>query len=93
MGSGTGRCCRQVLSRLQIALAKRQTRPPAEFAPPSLAPSLAGSIARLDRVLNEYPTKEIPAAERSFYDFHLYTQAAMLRQFIQPNRGVDCRKT
>jgi hypothetical protein len=74
-----GTCC-VFAQRLLGALGKRQAAP-AETATPGLADSLARSIARLDRLVRSYPAQQIPARQRSFYDFHLRTQAAMLRQY------------
>lgn len=67
-------------NRLLGALAKKRPKP-AELAAPSLPAALAASIARLDRIVKEYPSQAIPAEQRACFEFHLRIQAAMLRQY------------
>jgi hypothetical protein len=46
------------------------------------------AIAQLDRIIDEYPTREIPLRMKSFYDVHLLTQARMWRALLQCIRAL-----
>lgn len=70
--------------RRAIAAARKPAQPAAKKGPKT--PTYAGfenklqdSIARLDRVIQNYPADQLSAAEREFYDAHLLTQARTLR--------------
>jgi hypothetical protein len=60
---------------------KRYSSPAFSPANGTLPDALASSIARLDGVIRNYSSSQIPAARRGLYDFNLRAQAAMLRHF------------
>ena len=67
-------------NRLLGALTKKRPNS-AELAAPSLPAAISASIARLDRLVKDFPTQAIPAEQRACYEFNLRIQAAMLRQY------------
>lgn len=73
--------CWVLANRLLGAIRKGRSQAPIPVAASSLVEALTASIARLDRVVNSYPSQKIRPEERPFYDFHLRTQAAMLRHY------------
>jgi hypothetical protein len=82
-----GSCFVLASRHLLPALEKGPARVPAAFFPKggqeprALAEALAKSLARLDRVVRDYPSDKIPAGRRAFHDCHLRVQAAMLRHY------------